>query len=146
MKQNDVARTVMAFGSFDLIHPGHLFYLDNAKKKGDRLIVIIARNQTILKRKKKPPVFDEQDRLMLVSRLDMVDLTVLGDLKDPFKCLETYHPDILCFGYDQEVDLKSLKVYCVGKGILIPAFSRSPSYEPHKYKSSFYAKKIGLSR
>jgi len=75
-------KKVICFGTFDLLHPGHLDYFKQAKKYGDFLIVIIARDKNI---KKKDKIFSEQERLSLANNLKVVDKAVLGDLKDFLK-------------------------------------------------------------
>jgi len=108
---------VLAFGSFDILHPGHLFYLKEAKKLGDFLIVIVARDSTIKKYKKKEPVNDEGKRLAEIKKLDFVDEAMLGYEGDYYKVLGEIKPEVIALGYDQtyfteklEEELKKLKL------------------------------------
>ena len=96
-------KKVMCFGTFDLLHLGHLNYFKQAKKFGDYLIVVIARDQT---KHDKKPFFTENERLELVKSLELVDEAVLGDLKDHFKVIKERKPDLLCLGYDQQYGQK----------------------------------------
>ncbi len=71
---------VLATGTFDLLHPGHLLYLERSKKLGDELVVIVARDVNV---KHKPkPIVPEDQRLKMVQALKVVDLAILGDEKD----------------------------------------------------------------
>lgn len=98
---------VLATGTFDLLHPGHLVYLEEAKKLGDELIVIVARDVNV---KHKPkPVLPEKQRLKMVSSLSMVDEAILGSEKDIFEFLYEIKPDIIAIGYDQHFRVESLK-------------------------------------
>ena len=55
-------KTVMVFGSFDLLHPGHLFFLKQAKKHGDKLVVVVALDRTIESVKQQTPKYNERVR------------------------------------------------------------------------------------
>ena len=92
---------VMAGGSFDIIHPGHIQTLKQAKNLGDILIVSVARNLTYEKSKHKKPVNDEKLRLELVSSIRYVDAAVLGSETNMFETVEFLRPDIIALGYDQ---------------------------------------------
>jgi len=90
----------MAFGSFDILHEGHKHYLKEAKSHG-YLIVIVARDENILKFKGKSPKHHEQFRLEKIKELEFVDETLIGHKDDILEVLEEYRPDIICLGYDQ---------------------------------------------
>ncbi len=98
---------VVATGTFDIIHPGHIRYLEEAKKLGDELIVIVAREKNV-KHKPKPIIPDEQ-RVKVVSALKPVDKAILGDENDIFKPIMELKPDIIALGYDQHFDEKKLE-------------------------------------
>ena len=134
--------TIMCFGTFDLLHPGHLNYFEQAKKHGDYLIVVIARDHTKAQMGKKM-MFSEQERLHLVQSLKIVDKAVLGYPDNHFKIIQQEQPDILCLGYDQTVAEKELKQN-VAKLNLYPEIKRMKAYQPHIYKSSLLKKKIKI--
>jgi FAD synthetase len=90
---------VLATGTFDLLHPGHLLYLSKAKALGDELYVIVARDSTI---KHKPkPIIPEGQRLEMVQSLRIVDKALLGDEQDMFRPLREIKPDIVALGKNQ---------------------------------------------
>src|SRR3989344_6675797 len=96
-------KTVMCFGTFDLLHLGHVDYFQQAKKYGNYLIVVIARDKT-KEKQRKASVFSEQERLTLIQNLKIVDKVVLGNVDDHYAVIEEYLPNILCLGYDHPVD------------------------------------------
>src|SRR5512137_82890 len=95
--------TVVATGAFTLIHPGHVLYLEEAKKLGDKLIVIVARDTMVEKRKKQKYVSEEQ-RLAVVKALKPVDDAILGDADDIFAPIMRIRPDVIALGKDQDFD------------------------------------------
>lgn len=95
----------MATGTFDLLHMGHIYYLKEAKKLGDILIVIVACDSTVRKMKHEP-VNPEKMRLNLIKELKIVDKAYLGKKDDMYKLVEEIKPDIIALGYDQIHDDK----------------------------------------
>ncbi|MCK4475719.1 MAG: FAD synthase [Methanophagales archaeon] len=94
---------VLATGTFEILHPGHLLYLEEAKKLGDELFVIVARDVNVKKRK-RTPIIPEEQRLKMVSALKVVDKAMLGSEKDMYEPLYSIKPDIIAIGYDQDFD------------------------------------------
>jgi len=92
--------TVMATGTFDLLHMGHIFYLRAAKKLGDKLVVVVATDTTVRKLKHEP-ITPQQIRVSLIKELRIVDNAVLGHENDMYKIVEELKPDIIALGYDQ---------------------------------------------
>ena len=99
-------KVVLASGTFDLLHFGHVKYLEAAKKAGGEnaeLVVIVARDDTVEKRKGKRPVMPEDQRRALVESLKVVDEALLGYEKfDIIKVVEKIRPDIIAVGHDQD--------------------------------------------
>ncbi len=99
-------KTVLTSGVFDILHPGHLFllrYASRLKGKGGRLVVVIARDETVRRRKGRPPVFPERYRLEVVRSLRYVDEAVLGYRPFSFRrIMDQFKPDTVVFGYDQD--------------------------------------------
>jgi len=104
-------KTVLATGAFDLLHYGHLAFLEEAKKAGGRnarLIVIVARDKTIEARKGKKPVVPEDQRRALMEALKPVDDAILGFEDTNYEAvIEKLKPDVIAVGYDQS-DIKRL--------------------------------------
>ena len=98
----------MATGTFDLLHMGHIYYLKEAKKLGDELVVVIARDSTV-RRLKHEPVTPEDMRLNLIKELKMVDEALLGHEDDMYAVLKEIKPDIIALGYDQIHDEKKIE-------------------------------------
>lgn len=123
-------KTVLTFGTFDLFHPGHAWFLTTAKTCGDYLIVIIARDKNVLAIKGRLPKQTEQQRLENIQKFPAVDKAVLGflDFKRRFELIEQFKPNVLCLGYDQTSNLPALP-----NAIKIV---RLPAFHPEKYKSS----------
>ncbi len=106
---------VLATGTFDILHPGHLRYLSAAKGLGDELYVILARDSMI---KHKPkPIIPEEQRLAMVSALRIVDRAMLGSETDMFEPLREIKPDIIALGKNQFFDEKELEVRLKAHGI-----------------------------
>jgi FAD synthetase len=99
-------KTVLATGVFDLLHLGHLRFLEESKRKGgpgSKLVVVVARDKTVFRRKGKGPVMPEDQRRELVAALRVVDRAILGREEiDLLGILEEVKPDTVCVGYDQD--------------------------------------------
>ena len=127
---------VMCFGSFDVLHPGHLYYLREAKRYGDKLIVIIAKDNNFRKFKDKEPKYNEKERLEHIKELPYVNKAVLGNEEDILEVVEEYNPDIICLGYDQEtISMQELKEQLSKRGIKADII-RIGAYRGDIYKSS----------
>ncbi|WGI17378.1 FAD synthase [Methanonatronarchaeum sp. AMET-Sl] len=96
---------VMASGTFDIIHPGHLFYLEESKKLGEELVVVVARETNLSKK----PVVPGSQRRRVLEGLKPVDQAVLGDELDIYKTVEKINPDILSIGPDQHWEIPELE-------------------------------------
>jgi cytidyltransferase-like protein len=99
--QNSPSKIVLAGGVFDIIHPGHINTLNDAKRLGDVLVVVVATDKTAVKMKKRRPLHSAQLRQELVSSLSMVDLCIIGDEEDIFRTVDLVKPQIIALGYDQ---------------------------------------------
>src|SRR3989344_4001830 len=133
-------KTVMASGSFDLVHPGHLHYLSEAKKHGDKLIVVVARDSNILKFKGKKPKYNEKERLERVKQLSIVGKAILGNEGNIFDIINEIKPDVICLGYDQKpATIEELKEELKKRNIKAEVIRISP-FKPEVYKSSILKK------
>lgn len=88
-------------GVFDILHIGHIRTIKTAKSLVDILIVVIARNRTVMAFKGRMPINDEKDRLALVNSLKYVDLAILGSEMDFMEPVKRVNPDVIILGYDQ---------------------------------------------
>ena len=100
---------VMAVGIFDLLHAGHLHYVERARSLGDELVVVVAHDDTVREQKHEPITGQEQRRRM-VEGLKPVDQAIVGNPpKVPiFEILETVKPDLIALGYDQKHSIESI--------------------------------------
>ena len=110
--QKSSSKIVLAGGVFDIIHPGHINTLNDAKKLGDVLVVVVATDKTAIKMKKRSPLHSAQLRQELVSSLTMVDLCIIGDEGDIFKTVDLVKPQIIALGYDQTHQEKFITEGC----------------------------------
>jgi len=124
----------MCFGTFDLLHLGHLDYFKQAKNCGDYLIVVIARDKTKLDQQKLP-VFNEDERLELIQSLKIVDEAVLGYPIDHLKIIQEKKPDIIFLGYDHQIKENELRDTLL-KFRLYPEIRRAKPYKSDSQKSS----------
>ena len=103
MQKLKYMKTVAISGYFDPVHVGHLEYIKEAKKLGDKLIVIVNNNhQCVLKKGK--PFMDEKDRVIITSSIKYVDEVFLSIDEDKTVCksLEEIKPDIFANGGDRK--------------------------------------------
>ena len=128
-------KKVMVFGTFDLLHEGHKFFFQEAKKLGEELIVVVATDKNVKKFKGREAAHDELERLKNVKK---VNNAILGDEEDIYKVIENEKPDIIALGYDQneqnlyeELKKRKLKINIVKLG----------AFEEDKYKTSILREK-----
>ncbi len=98
---------VLATGTFDILHPGHILYLHKAKQLGDELYVIVSRDSMV--HHKPKPIIPEDQRLKIIQALKVVDDARLGSEHDIYEPLYTIKPDIIALGFDQHFDEQDLK-------------------------------------
>ncbi len=99
---------VMASGVFDIIHPGHISYLEQAKSYGDELIVVVACDATV-RRSKHEPITPEAMRARIVGSLKPVDRAIVGGEGDIFDTVRLLRPDVIVLGYDQKFEERALE-------------------------------------
>jgi FAD synthetase len=110
---------VMATGVFDILHLGHLHYLEESKKLGDELVVVVATDTTVRKRKHEP-ITPEKMRCELVASLKPVDKAVLGrEGGDIFEIVKDLRPDIITLGYYQPFDQQNLEKELEKRGLKV---------------------------
>jgi FAD synthetase len=106
---------VVAQGTFDLIHPGHVHYLSDAAAMGDELHVIVARRENVTH--KDPPILPNRQRRDVVAALDPVDDARVGHPEDIFAPIEELDPDVIALGFDQHHDEAAIEDELATRGI-----------------------------
>jgi diphthine synthase len=104
--------TIVITGSFDIIHPGHIHFFQQAKKQlpNADLIVVVARDSSIREFKDRDPILPEDHRLKVLRSLYLVDKAILGNEgSDKIKIIEEINPDLIVLGYDQWISEENLK-------------------------------------
>ena len=135
METKNNKKIVMAFGTYDLFHAGHDYFLRKAKSLGDYLIIIVARDNTVKKIKGQFSIQNERERQKALKKLDYVDKVILGEKVDKYKVIKKLKPDIIALGYDQLVFTYKLKKLIIDENLNTEIIRLEP-YEPTIYKSS----------
>lgn len=126
----------MVFGTFDIFHEGHKSFLLQARKYGDYLIAVVARDRTVETIKGKLPRNNEKKRRKKVMNSGLADKAILGGLRDKYAVIKKYKPDIICLGYDQMAFVDKLQKTIFSYGSKNARIKRLKSYKPEVYKSS----------
>lgn len=125
---------VLAFGTFDLLHPGHRFVLTEAAKRGT-LSVVVARDANVHRIKGRASVDDENARVENVRSVVPEATVLLGDPSDFLAPVRGVQPDLIVLGYDQKLP----------PGVTDDDFpcsvERLPAFEPEKHKTSILRQK-----
>ncbi len=125
---------VLVFGTFDQLHPGHLFLLEEARNRGE-LSVVVARDSNVMKMKGKEAVQSESERKRAIEEAFPDANVILGDPKDFLVPVRAVNPDLIILGYDQKLPPG------VSEGDLSCSVERLGAFEPEKYKSSLRRQK-----
>lgn len=128
-------KNVLTFGTFDMTHPGHSYYLNAAKMYSDTLITVIATDINVEKIKWKAPLFSQEKRKSDIEKLKISDIVHIWSDSNPLQWIEMYKPDVICLWYDQKwfsekID-SELKKYNLSTIVV-----RIDSLMPDTYKSS----------
>jgi len=122
--------TVVAQGTFDILHPGHVHYLRDAAAMGDRLVVIVARRSNVSH--KEPPILPDRQRVAMVDALEPVDAARIGHPEDIFAPIEEIDPGVIALGHDQHHDDDAIAAELDRRGIdceVRRASAREPEFE-----------------
>ena len=125
---------VMAQGTFDILHPGHLHYLRESLALGDELYVVIARDYRMKDR--KDLYMDEDDRREMVDALEFIDHAVLGSNEDIFETVRQVDPDIITLGHDQQFEPDKMETQLAEAGLDGVRVTRITAYEGEGVVSS----------
>jgi len=144
--KHEKRRVVLASGVFDLLHLGHVKFLEEAKKAGGKnaeLIIIIARDRTVQKTKGRKPIMPENQRRALVESLKVVDEAVLGfENFDIAEVINRIKPDVIALGYDQAAMEKQVRNYITKHGLSIEVVQVGKFEEDELNSSSKIMQKI----
>lgn len=128
---------IMVFGTFDIVHKGHVHFFGQARKlaKNPFLIVSIARDANVTRIKGKKPVHNERLRLQTVKKNTLVDRVVLGAMHNYLAHIVKEKPGIIALGYDQKNYTEGLREKLAQKGLAVKVVKLKP-HRPHIYKTS----------
>jgi len=127
-------KKVLIFGTFDGLHPGHLNFFEQAKKYGDYLIAVVARDKTVKRIKNRFPSKNEVERLRILQRCKLIDEARLGYEAHPYGIIEEINPDVICLGYDQKAFTENLAKELEKMKLATKIYKMKP-FQPEKYHS-----------
>ncbi len=120
---------VLVFGTFDHLHPGHLFVLRSAADRGE-LFVVVARDRNVERIKGRVPDQPEPERAAAIRAAFPLAEVLLGDADDFLAPVRAVSPDLILLGYDQRLP-PGVREEDLGATV-----ERLPAFEPHRHKSS----------
>lgn len=127
-------KTVLIFGVFDLLHPGHIAFVREAAKHGD-VTAVVTPDAKVLAEKGRPAFFPENERMAMVASLRGVAKAVLGDTGPRWTVVSRLRPDVICVGYDQDATNPKFVTQMAGLS-KPPRIVRVDGYETGKYSST----------
>jgi FAD synthetase len=137
-----MARKVLVAGVFDLVHPGHLYFLQRAKELGE-VYVVVARDSTVERMKGRRPIVPESQRLEVVRQLKPVDHALLGGEGDLLKVVEEVRPDVILLGPNQPFDESELKEELKRRGLEVEVVRLREAYRGCRlYSSSMIVEEV----
>lgn len=105
LKENEGQKIVFTNGCFDILHKGHVHYLNEAKALGERLVVGLNSDSSVKRLKGEDrPINREDNRKYVLENLKAVDLVVIFDEDTPLKLIEQVNPQVLVKGGDWSID------------------------------------------
>ncbi|MFA5134178.1 MAG: M15 family metallopeptidase [Patescibacteria group bacterium] len=128
-------KKVLVTGTYDIIHPAHLKALKQARRCGDFLVAVVARDSTVERVKGYRPFFTETERVENLKKLRIANRVLLGNRGDKLKVVEALKPDVLCLGYDQIAFTEDLKKKLALRG-LYPQIIRLRQFNQERYRTS----------
>ncbi len=112
-------KVVMLGGAFEIIHPGHVHALSEARKLGNTLVVVVATDESVERNKGRPPATDQASRVVLVSSLRQVDLAIPGNKGSIYDILVKVRPNVVALGYDQRHSGEEIVSEAAKRGVKI---------------------------
>ncbi|HLP86740.1 MAG TPA: adenylyltransferase/cytidyltransferase family protein [Candidatus Paceibacterota bacterium] len=136
-----INKKVVIFGVFDGVHEGHLSFINDARKEGNHLVAIVARDSVVEELKGKLPLNTEVERVNALLKVKDIDLVLLGDPKiGTYNILKEIKPDIVFLGYDQEALYKNLHQATKNPNFPQMEIIRGVAYKPEIFHSSILNK------
>ena len=122
-------RIVLVFGVFDLFHPGHEYFLRQARRQGDRLVAVVTRDERVEQEKGRRPARTLAARLADVRQFGCVDRALPGDRVGEWGLVRRLRPAVICVGHDQRTDHPKFLAQLAGltpppQIVRLPAFKR----------------------
>lgn len=134
---NQDKTTVLVFGTFDVIHPGHKWFLRKARLQGDRLVAAVARDTFIKEWKGHHPLLDEQSRILALEESGLVDTAILSDSDiRTYGVVDAVKPDFICLGHDQKALKDDIENWLTGGDQLRPEIVVLPPWKRDRFSST----------
>jgi cytidyltransferase-like protein len=135
-------KTVVIFGVFDGVHDGHLSFIREAKKQGNHLVAIVARDSVVEELKSKLPEYSEVERITALLEIPEIDLILLGDPKiGTYNILKEVKPNVVFLGYDQQALYENLNNAIKNGNFPEIEIVRGKPHKPEIFHSSILNKK-----
>lgn len=132
-----INKTVVIFGVFDDVHDGHLSFIREAKKEGNHLVAIVARDDVVEELKGKLPSNNELERINALLKINDIDIVLLGDPKiGTYNILKEVKPNVVFLGYDQQALYKNLNNAIKDGNFPSLEIVRGKPYKPEIFHSS----------
>lgn len=133
--------SVLTFGSFDVVHAWHEYYLLEARKYWDQLTTIVASDENIEKIKGRPPLHWLEERVTEVEKIAIAQTVLAGSNSNPMKWIKELCPDVICLWYDQRWPFVEKLQWEIEKVWLATRVARIAAFHPEKFKSSLLKNK-----
>lgn len=128
-------KRVMCFGTFDILHPGHIRFFDAAQKLGDELFVVVSRDERREKITGKRPVHTQKERMAVIDALKPVKQAVAGKRGDILAVVSEIKPHVIALGHDQVYGVEVLERWCASQ-VRPPHIVRLPAFNRKRYSTS----------
>lgn len=129
-------KKVVVFGTFDILHDGHRFFLRKARRHGDHFTVVVSPDEVVTLLKGRPPHQSLPLRMAAVQKEGLADRVIAGDREpESWQCLRALRPDIIVVGYDQGM-LRNALLEVRKKGLFSFTLATTPPHEGHRYHTS----------
>ncbi len=126
---------VMIFGTFDILHLGHIALFEEAKQYGDTLTVVVATDERVEHIKGARPVHSQDERMAMLRAMKAVDHVVAGEKENVYRVITDAQPDVIALGYDQHVFVDRLQETLTEQGLSETKVVRLSPFKPEKHKS-----------